>query len=661
MFKSSLRTKLTLSFSLVIIAGVFLSAVVGVHIIGNTIIQQAQDKVRLDINSAREVYQHESEKIKNVVRLTASRFFMKNAIIANDEALLARELCKIRDQESLDFLTLTDETGRVIVNSCDSTQKGYVADDEMVSWVIREHDVCVSTVIMSAEDLAREGKGLADQARIELIPTPKARMRSEVEETSGMVIKAVAPVFDYDGDFIGILYGGELLNRNYEIVDKVKDIVYRGEQYEGKDIGTATIFLGDLRISTNVVRSDGTRAIGTRVSQEVYEQVIEQGLPWIGRAFVVNDWYRTAYEPIKDSKGDIIGMLYVGMLEQPYVDLKNRVLVTFLVIAFLSVVLLSVIAYFSTLNIIQPVKKLLFATERVGQGDLAYRVDVSTGDEIGRLGDSFNNMTAELQRATEGYLSLTRTLEQKIQEKTKELEKTQDYLIQSEKLASLGKLAAGIAHEINNPLTSIMINSHLLFEKITDDNIRRKLKLIIDETSRCSTIVKGLLQFSRQSAPEKKLVDLNELIENTLILFESQVIVSKVEVVRNLKPDLPMIMLDENKIRQVFTNVIVNALDAMPDGGTLTIATQLSKDGAYVETLFKDTGCGISKDVLSKIFDPFFSTKKTKGTGLGLSVSYGIIKQHEGFIDVQSGLDKGTAVTVKLPVGSAAILEEQAK
>lgn len=649
--RSSLRTKLTLSFSIVIIIGVFLSTIIGVRLIGNTIIRQAQDKVRLDLNSAREVYQEENGDVKDVIRLTSVRFFLKDAVLNNDRKRLITELQKIREDEGLDILTLTDSQGHVLARARNPAQYGDELNDEIVQWVLSKKEVVVATEIVSRIALEKETGDLAQQARMSILPTPKARSRTETEETSGMMIAGAAPVFDYDDNIIGVLYGGTLLNRNFEIVDKVKDIVYRGEQYVTKDIGTATIFQDDLRISTNVRRKDGERAIGTRVSQEVYEQVIKRGIPWIGRAFVVNDWYITAYEPIRNIDKHIIGMLYVGMLEAPYVDLRNRVIFTFLGIALLSVILLSIIAYFTTTNISRPIKALLFATKKVAEGDLSHQVTIKSRDEIGQLADSFNHMTIALQKATENYLSLTRTLEEKVKEKTQELEAAQDQLVQSEKLTSLGKLAAGIAHEINNPLTSILLNSHLIAEKLKEGNgFREKLKLIIEETTRCSRIVKGLLEFARQTPPEKKMVDINDVIEKTLLLFESQVLVNNVTVKQNLNKDLPHIMIDDNKMKQVFTNLILNALNAMPTGGVLSMSSHISSDKRYIQIVIQDTGCGIPKEHIGKIFDPFFTTKRMKGTGLGLSVSYGILQQHNGSIDVQSEVDEGTTMIINLPI-----------
>lgn len=646
-----LRAKLIASFSVVIIIGVFISTVIGINMIGSTIIKQAQDKVRLDLNSAREVYRAESEIVRTKVRLTAERFFIKDAIAKNDIDRLHRELKGIREEEGFDILTLTDTEGRIMVRAHNPQVYGDRPIDHVIDHVLASGEPVVATVIVSGEELAKIGAAFEDRARITLIPTPKSRPLTKTEERRGMFIKAGAPVLDYAGRLIGVLYGGNMLNRNYDIVDKVKNTVYLGEKYRSSDIGTATIFLDDARISTNVMDVDGERAIGTRVSEEVYEQVVVKGEPWIGRAFVVNAWYMTAYEPIRNIDDDIIGMLYVGMLEAPYVDLRNRVVVTFWSIAVLSVLLLSVIAYYTTSNIVRPVKALARATEGVAQGDMSQRVNIASRDEIGILADSFNQMTAALQEATDGYQSLTRTLEQKVAEKTKELQATQDFLIQSEKLASLGKLAAGVAHEINNPLTSILINSHLLLENLKgDESLVENLKLIIDETTRCSSIVNGLLEFARQTPPEKTIVDINKVLESTLIIMDTQALVHKVRIKKDLADGLPQIKIDINKIKQVFTNLILNALDAMADGGTLTIGSQLSSDGNYVEVKFQDTGKGIPQENISRIFDPFFSTKGTKGTGLGLSISYGIIQQHKGKIDVKSEVGKGTTMTICLPL-----------
>ena len=163
-------------------------------------------------------------------------------------------------------------------------------------------------------------------AIITSVPTPKEKLTRKVEETSGMVLKAAQPITDFNGEVLGVLTGGVLLNRNYELVDRIKDIVFKDVKYRGKDIGTATIFLGDLRISTNVMDKEGNRAIGTRAMREVQEQVLGKGMPWVHRAFVVDDWYITDYEPIRDIQDKIVGMLYVGMMENKYALMKERLI-----------------------------------------------------------------------------------------------------------------------------------------------------------------------------------------------------------------------------------------------------------------------------------------------------------------------------------------------
>ncbi|MEO0126797.1 MAG: cache domain-containing protein [candidate division WOR-3 bacterium] len=645
-----LQTKLILSFSTVIIIGIFLSTFTGIQIIGNTIVAQGQEKVKLDLNTAREVLEEEGRTIKNIVRLTASRYFVKDALIKKNRLFLLKELQKVKEDENLDILNITDNTGRIIIRAENPEYYNDFSENEILKKVLKEKESIYGIIIIFEEELKKESEKLAERVKIRILPTPKAKPRNDTLETSGLIIIAGAPVFDDNNNLIGVVYGGRLLNRNFEIVDKIKDIVYKDERFRGKEIGTATIFLKDLRITTNVRDISGERAIGTRVSEEVYDQVLVNGKPWIGRAFVVHDWFITAYEPIRDINNQIVGILYVGMLEAPYVYLKNRVVSIFILIAIASIIALAIISFFTVKRITKPINELYHLTERVSKGDLSARAMISSDDEIGELIKSFNQMVASLQSATEGYVNLTRTLEQKVQEKTKELEKAMEQLVQNEKLSAIGRLAAGIAHEINNPLTAILINSHLIKEKIKENSkLTEKLDMIIDETQRCAKIVSGLLEFSRQTPPEMKLISINEIINKTLILFESVFLANNIKVEISLDKNLPQIMADESKMKQVLTNILLNAIDAMPNGGILKIRSRSLTGDKFVEIEIEDSGIGIPKENLDRIFDPFFTTKKSKGTGLGLSISYGIIQQHNGTIEVNSEVNKGTKVKIRLP------------
>lgn len=624
----------------------------GSRLIKNTLIDQAQAKVKHDLAAAWMVFNEKLNDIKEIVRLTAERESIKEATKNNNKDILFRYLSRVREEYELDVLTLIDSTGIVIVRTRNPDVIGDDQSQDEIIKLVPKKGVLAYPQIVPREELIKEGKDLADQAYMEFIDTPKAAPRPENKETNGMMLKAASSIVDERGNHLGTLYGGILLNRNYEIVDRVKETVYKGEKYKGRDKGTATIFQHDLRISTNVPNEKGERAIGTRVSKEVHNAVLIEGNPWIDRAFVVNLWYITAYEPIKNINNKIIGILYVGMLEKPYLDITNRVMRTFIIIASLCVVLLLVILYFSTTRIINPLQKMVVATQKISAGDLTHKVEVSSKDEIGYLADSFNQMTADLEAANEKLLEWGKTLEKKVEERTKELTEMQAHLIQSEKLASLGKLAAGVAHEINNPLGGILIYSHLMLED-TDKNSPRyeNLKKIVKETSRCKNIVKGLLEFARPKEPEMSLISINDIAEKSLSIIERQALFQNIKIKKTYTSNLPKIVADSAQLQQVFMNVIINAAEAMEGNGILALSTSLSRDGTCIEVEFSDTGHGIMEEDKKRLFEPFFTTKEVgKGTGLGLAISYSIIQKHHGTIEVKSELGKGSTFTVKLPL-----------
>lgn len=645
-----LRFKLTLSFLAVISFGGIVTLFMGTRLEHRTIFDLAQAKVRHDLASAWMVYNERMNDIRDIVRLNSSRESIQQALVHGQKDILQKDLEFVRKDFQLDILTLTDAQGKVVFRA---RQPEFGGDDQSQDSLVGralKKEVVVGTQIISHAELLKEGADLAEKSYLAFVPTEKAAFRPEDHEENGMMLKAAAPLINDKGVLLGVLYGGILLNQNYDIVDRVKDIVFKGEKYKGKEIGTVTVFQNDLRISTNVIDEKGNRAIGTRVSEEVNQAVLHEGKSWIGPAFVVTHWYITAYEPIKNIDGEIIGMLYVGMLEKPYIDIRNSVMLKFASLAALCAVILLVILFIITSTIINPLQGMVVATNKIAEGDLNHRVEIDFRDEIGQLAHSFNQMTENLKIANENLLQWGKTLEKRVEERTKELREMQDYLIRSEKLASLGKMAAGIAHEINNPLTSILINTHLMLEKCEKkDPDYENLTLIADETSRCAQIVKGLLEFARQSPPEKTKSDINELIDRTTQLLANQASFQNVKIIKNLEAGLPQIPLDKTKIQQVFWNLMLNACAAMPKGGNLTIISRLDDDRKYVEIVFIDAGMGILRENINKLFDPFFTTKSS-GTGLGLAVSYGIIQQHDGKIEVKSEVGQGSVFTVKLPV-----------
>ncbi|HSK10600.1 MAG TPA: ATP-binding protein [Vicinamibacterales bacterium] len=312
----------------------------------------------------------------------------------------------------------------------------------------------------------------------------------------------------------------------------------------------------------------------------------------------------------------------------------------------------------------RPLGELVAATGRIAQGDLDMRVPVRGTDEIGQLASSFNVMTSSLREARGELQQLNESLEQQVTERTSALRDAQAQLVQSEKMSSLGKLAASVAHEINNPLAGILTYSKLLIrmheegeltEKVRASCVRN-LRLVQRETERCSAIVRNLLDFARQRPPTLKEIDLSAVAEEALSLLGHRLQMQNVALVKDLPP-LPHVKADFGQMRQAFVNIALNAAEAMGNGGTLTVRARAA--GRMVEVEFVDTGPGIPPDDLSRILDPFFTTKE-KGTGLGLSVVYGLIERHGGKLDISSTVGVGTTVVLRLPAlpgGAAAAVQ----
>jgi len=635
-FTIPIAHKLILSFLLISIVTNAIFTIAGIRLMANRILAEAQDRIRNDLNAAREIYSGEARHINDVVRLNARRPIIQDALLSGITTNIIDDLINVRQTELLDFLTLTDEFGNVILRTNSPYNLGdNLAQDEVVNSVMKTKDTVTTTTILSVEELHSESTALVEKAHFYVIDTPMARPSTKTEETSGMVIVSASPVFDFSQNLIGILYGGLLLNRNFNLVDKVKQTVFQNVVYKGKDIGTATIFQDDVRISTNVLNTDGSRAIGTRVAEDVYNQVVVQGEPWIGRAYVVNNWYITAYEPIRDISGIVIGILYVGILEQKYVDIRNQAVLAFLIISIFGVLFSIGLSYLLSRSISVPVHKLVIASKELANGNLGAKVEKTSNDEIGSLADAYNAMAHALRERDEQLKEFTRKK-----------------FMESERLALIGQLAANVAHELNNPLQGIVTYSHLLLERNSiDDPTKQTLQKIVVQANRSRDIIRGLLDFSRQRKPDKTLCNINSLLQESLSFLENQALMQNVQIITNFENALPSVVIDPSQVQRVFINMIVNAAEAMNGNGRLTMSTRRDPVRGCIEIVITDTGMGIPEENLEKIFDPFFTTKETgHGVGLGLAISYGIIKEHGGTILVESEAGKGTTFIIRLPI-----------
>jgi two-component system NtrC family sensor kinase len=650
----SLKSKLILSYLVILGIGGLVTSLVGSYIVSSTIMTQAQRTAEHDLATARTVFDQELGTLRQAVWLLAGRLANGEVLVPPRGPALAA-LRAVREEMGFDFLALTDAGGRVTYRT---VHPGSAGDDVSARLVIRsalDGRPAAAVELVPAEQLAREDPALPARARMRLRPTPKAAPTDRTEQTDGLTLLAAAPLRDAGGRVHGALYGGVLLNRRFATVDRVWALLYRGERYHREDVGSVTIFQRDVRIATTVRNGNGERAIGTRVSAEVAEAVLGRGEPWRDRAYVVNDWYITAYDPLRDLSGGVVGILYVGVLEQAFASIRDRVILSFFALATIGFMLIIGLTYAMISNITRPIGEMVAATRSITAGRFDQEVRSTAQGEVTLLAESFNTMLASLRQMKADLEEWGNTLERKVQERTEQLMRMQVRVAQSERLASLGMLAAGVAHEINNPLGGILSLTALTLEDLAPEHPdRHNLEVVVRQTERCRDIVKGLLDFSRQSTATMEEEDLNAILDQTLALVGKQAAFFNVEVVWQWAPDLPHVAADRQQLQQVFLNLLVNAVQAMGERGTITITTRPAENGSTAEILIADTGRGIPPGVIDRIFDPFFTTKEGgTGTGLGLAIAYGIVTRHHGSIAVESEVGRGTTFTIRLPAAAA--------
>jgi two-component system NtrC family sensor kinase len=663
-FREKLQKRLVLGFLVATCLTGLVATLVGIKIISDSTMNEAQRKVQQDINTAKLVYGYSLERLAFHVSSVALQSPLTETISSGNMSSLEdlKNLIRSGGQTrregttpviALDMLSLVDAEGTVLYRASNPAERGdTVPWDAVIRKCLEDGAPQSSTELIPLERIERENPLLSERLAIPIIKTPQSIETSRERLSEGMVLRAAFPVFDERGVLRGALAGGILLNSDYAMVDKIKETLYHDEKYRNLDMGFATIFQGGVRISTNVLTETAERAIGTVVSKEVYEQVVAQGKDWVGRAFVVNDWYLSSYVPICNSDNAIIGMLYVGILEKKYRDMRLNALWIFLGITTLGMVVAFIISFRMGQTIIERIRILKQATDTIATGDLDYRLPCNKSSDFGMLDEAFNDMVSSLR------------------DRDERLKKAHQQITQTERLVSLGQIAAGVAHEMNNPLGGILLYSNLILEELPASSpARENLNKIIYQTNRCREIVQNLLDFARTPSGEMVPLDINEVLMTSLSLVRDQSMFHGIEIETALADGLPRVNGDRSRLEQVFLNLFINASDSMPEGGKLTVATKLiSRFPAdrqeetemericllasphTVKITISDTGKGIDKAYLSHIFEPFFTTKDPgKGTGLGLSIAYGIVRKHDGFIDVESEPGQGSTFFVFLP------------
>jgi two-component system NtrC family sensor kinase len=589
----SLRTKITAAFTIVVVGGTAVSTVIGSRIIENALVEQARARNVHALSVARTLYAETLETVRTAVARAASAPPAPGGLP--------------------DFVRVVPPD---LTPSDPCLADASVA--ALVGAAVAQASARVSTELLSRPCLDHLGfTGAADGS------------------ATGLVLLSAAPVSLRAARPAGaVAYGAVPLDGRHDLVDRVKQYAYGDATHDGRAIGAVSILAGERRIATTVANDAGARAVG------------EGPLP---------DGYIVAAEPLRNGGGLAVGALQAAMLQAPILVQRTNMMLTFLVVCGIGLAVVFAITYLITRRMISPLEQMAAAAKTIASGDLSVRVPVHSRDEVGDLATSFNDMLASLQEMKTELEEWGRTLEQRVKQRTEELVSAQQRMAQAEKLASVGRLAAGVAHSINNPLGGILSLSMLALEDVErDSRLREDLETISAQALRCREIVKGLLNFSRESDARLVRVDAVPLVDDALSLLERQGRFDGVTVVRDYAGGPSPVLIDPGRLQEAVSNLVENAIDAMDGRGTLTLSALVTEAADEVVIRVADTGPGIAPDVMPYLFEPFFTTKRVgKGTGLGLAIVHGIVTGAGGRVEVASSPGQ-TTFTIRLPLAAEA-------
>jgi signal transduction histidine kinase len=594
----SIKTRILISFLVVVLTLSVSIALLGYYVVMHDIFGRAERKVLNDLKVARMVYSAEIERIGQGLRLISPE--------GDIEALRQRlDLHYLRYVAASQFAGLQSDLARIAVT--DGRALG-------------------GTRRMSREELDSMPGDFAGKRSIPVKDTPMAGPTEREVLDNVMVKEYAVPVMNGTGQVDGVFYGGRVVNRDYTFVDRIRDLVYGRELYRGKPVGTVTIFQDDVRISTNVPDESGQRAIGTRVSSQVYEKVVKEGQVWHDREFVVTDWYKTAYEPIKNIQGEVIGILYVGTLEQPFYDMARQVLVIFL-LAVGVVTLIAVLFSFVLAGAIsRPLTQVVHASECLASGDWGCQVTANTSiKDINSMAEAFNAMAIGLK------------------------ERQESLRVSNEKLAAMNKsyvdLIGFVAHELKGILASAVMNAYAVrdgYLGMVNFKQRKALDSVTRNLDYLDATVKKFLNLGRVERGEldvhKTSLSLKkDVFDASIHSLAAISLRKKLNISNEIDPDLA-VEADADLMQIVANNLVSNAIKYSPDAGRISV-TARPVNGKVEVDVYNDS-TPISEEQRARLFQKFSrldspETKKVKGTGLGLYITKQIIERHGGSIRVE--------------------------
>lgn len=647
--KISLRNTQLFGYTIVVVLMGTFTIYAGLSFITETVLKEAKLKVQMDLNSAWTAYNEEKALLQMSVSLVAQHEIFRKALSNRNTNLKVNKLLvELKEKHNLDFLNLVSTEGIVIGTSGKSEALSRKVRYDPVIEQAFLGNVTGGTSLISRDNLLLKSDELTEQAYIPILQTEHAKPTERTFEERGMILETAVPILNENNEVYGIVYGGILLNKRFDLVDRIRSTVFGNDYFDGKPLGTVTIFLEDTRIATNVITADTVRAIGTLVSDEVYTKVIKKGERFADRAFVVNDWYLSAYDPITDAKGNIIGILYVGLLEKKYTAYGEELTIKFILIGLIALFISVLLANYFSSKVRLPILKLVEATRKISSGHLDTRVNEIEGSiEINELANSFNSMAESLE-----------TNSKKLNEAAEKLKKA--YTKVDEKNRGYLEMLGFVTHELKSPLASIVFAIGSLRDNLlgplteTQENV---LKSSARSADYLNSTIANFLNLSRIEDGELKLKPVNvklkeDLIDPTINRLSEMTSDNKMIIESNVQSNLNIIC-DPDLMTSVFQNLISNAIKYGNRGSTIKIDSELVEGKILISVL--DEGVGFSIEDKENMFTKFsrfssenYSTKS--GTGLGLFVTKNIIKKHGGEIWAESEQGSWAKFTFAIPL-----------